>query len=267
MPSPEGVGAGQTATFKLPIGKMYHELQLSYTGVTLAEMTEIRVMVNGKVIHRYSATERNTINMFDGRLTAGGILVIPFERYNLKTLVAERETALNTGSMNAQGVGITQLTVEIDLDAGIITSPVLSMNATQSTRKEGGAGTVLHCVKHSYSVAGAGNFEISDLPRGQQTSIALNRIFFIPSANDITEMKIERNQYNIFQRTKALNERIQRNGVRTPQVGVVAIDKSENGEGGNWIDLLGISDYRYHLEVTGACTIQILSENVGRLGD
>lgn len=268
MPSPEGVGAGQTATFKLPIGRRYHELQMEYTGttITLALMTEIRIIANGKIIHRYSAAQRDSLNQFDGRTASNGILIIPFDRYNLKTLAAETESALNTGSLNENADGIKTLSVEVDIASGAV-APILSMTATQSDSIPGGSGTVMHCLKHTYSVAGAGDFEISDLPRGGQTSMFLNRIFFLPSANDISHMNIMRNSYNIFDRSKTLNERMQKDGVRTPQSGYIAIDKSEKGFGGDPIDLRQITDFRYKLTMTGACTITILSEYLGRLGD
>lgn len=266
MPSGEGIVAGQTATFKLPIGRRYHELQLAYSGVTLAQMTEMRLFANGKVIHRYSAVDRDAINQFDGRVASAGILIIPFDRYNLKTLAGEEETALNTGSKNEAGVGINSLYLEIDLVDDDYT-PVLSMNATQSDALAGGAGTVLHVMRHTRDTAGAGEFDISDLPRGNATSIALNRLIVKPSANDITKMQIDRNQYVIFERTKALNERVQKDGVRTPQSGYIIIDKTERGYGGDPIDLVGVSDYRYKFTVSGATTLTILSEYLGRLGD
>lgn len=266
MPAGEGIAAGQTATFKLPIGRRYHELQLTYSGVTLAQMTEIRVFANGKVIHRYSATDRDSMNQFDGRSAAGGILIIPFDRYNLKTNAGEEETALNTGSADAAGLAITSLYMEIDID-GAAAAPVMSLVATQSDALVGGAGTVMHIQRHTRDVAGAGEFDISDLPRGTATSIVLNRIFFKPSANDISKVQIDRNNYVIFERSKALNERVQTDGVRVPQAGFIAVDKTERGYGGDPIDLVGVADYRYKLTMTGAATLTIYSEYMGRLGD
>lgn len=274
MPSADGVGAGQTATFKLPIGRRYHELLLTFGGTTmaLANMTEIRVNANGKPIHRYSAVQLDKMNQFDGRnaVGSGKILVIPFDRYGLATMAGRIETALNTGldTTPVQGVNyITSLTVEIDINSEA-EAPLLDLIAIQSDRLSGvGAGTVLHRTKHTYSPSGKGEFEISDLPRGNNTSMMLNRIAFIPSANDINSIKIDRNNYNIFDRTKALNELIQRDGERVPQSGYVVVDRTEQGFGGDPISLLQLSDYRYKLDMSGACTLTILSEYLGRLGD
>lgn len=266
MPAFEGVAAGQTATAKLPIGRRYHELQLTYSGVTLAQITEMRLFANGKVIHRYSGADRDSMNQFDGRAAAGGILAIPFDRFNLITQAGREETALNTGSQSEQGLSINSLYLEIDID-GAAAAPAFSMTATQSDALAGGPGTVLHVQRHTRDFAGAGVFDISDLPRGTATSIALNRIFFKPSANALTDVKIERNQYTIFERSATLNTRIQTDGVRTPQGGIFAVDKTERGYGGDPIDLVGVSDFRYNLTVNGAMTVTVYSEFLGRLGD
>ena len=55
MPGWEGVVAGQTATLRLPIGLTYHQLWTTFTGVTLAQMDELRVVANGEVILRYGS--------------------------------------------------------------------------------------------------------------------------------------------------------------------------------------------------------------------
>lgn len=277
MPAFEGVAAGQTATAKLPIGRRYHELQLlgSGTTITVADLLEIRVFANNKVIHRYSGTQRDLMNQFDGREAAAidGAsfrLVLPFDRYFLNTLASDEETAVNTGSVNPQtNEAITSLYVEVDLanPGGITGTPALSMNATVSEALPGGPGTVLHIMRHTRDIAGAGDFDIADLPRGAATSIALNRIFLTPSANTISRVRIERNQYVIFDRIAELNRRVQADGVRVPQGTTYVIDRTERGYGGDPIDLLGAADYRYILTVDGAMTVTTLSEYLGRLGD
>src|SRR5690606_22485953 len=153
MPPFEGVAAGNTALIKLPIGRRFHALFLTYAGVTLAQMTEIRVMANGKVFQRFSATERDKMNQFIGLDAAAGILRIPFDRHKLKNREQEELTAINTGVPDAQGNSINSLTVEIDIAASA-TAPVLSMNATQSEPVAGGPGVMLNIRKDSRSIAG-----------------------------------------------------------------------------------------------------------------
>ena len=104
MPPFEGVAAGNTALIKLPIGRRFHSIFLIYSGVTLAQMTEIRVMANGKVFQRFTATERDNMNQFIGQAAAAGILQIPFDRVGLKNREQEELTSVNTGVADAQGM-------------------------------------------------------------------------------------------------------------------------------------------------------------------
>jgi len=264
MPAPEGVAAGQTATFKLPVGRTFHELELAYAGVTLAQIDAIRVFANGKVIHRYSGADRDSMNQFDGRAAAAGILILPFTRYNMKTRAGEGETSLVTGTPD----GISSLYVEVDINAAAL-GTTLSMTASQSENPANitsGAGTVLHILSHTRNPAGAGPFELADLPRGSATTLFLNRIWFKPSANDISKLIIERDLYTLFEREKALNERAQNDGVRTPQAGWVVIDTSERGYS-EVLALAGASDFRYKLTTTGAMTLTVYTETMGQLGD
>lgn len=278
MPAPEGIGAGQTATFKLPIGRRFHNLHLTGSAATsgfgVDDLSEIRVLLNAKVVQRFSGAERNAINLFDGRQDAAVdsnnfILTIPFDRYGLMTKAGEEETAINTGSVNSEtGKVISSFSIEIDVaSSGFVGAPALSMSADQSENLPGGPGTVLHILRSTRDFAGAGEYDISDLPRGGDTSLALDRIFFKPSANAISGVKIESDQYTVFERIAALNNRIQTDGIRVPQAGYFVIDRSEWGYGGDPIPLKGPQDFRYKVTVTGAATLTIFPHYLGGLGD
>lgn len=267
MPTPTGVGAGETALAKLPIGNRFHRLFLIYSGVTLAQMTEIRVLANAKTIHRYSGDERDVLNQFRGLDAAAGILEIPFDRQDLLTRKGQEETAINTGDVGPNGQIITALNLEIDVD-GAAAGPSFQVYAEISDRLQGiGPGTILHVKKHTRSAAGAGELEIADLPFNQRTAMGLNAVFMKPSANDISKIVVERGLYKVFERTKALNERIQTNGYRYPQAGWHAVDFTENRFGGNTLNLVGYQDFRYLLDMTGAAQLNIISEYMGQLGD
>lgn len=266
MPSFDGVQAGQTATAKLPIGHKYHELIIVYTGVTLAQMTEIRVLANGKVIHRYSASDRDAMNQFDGRAAANGELVIPFDRYGLKAKQMNEETALNAGPRGSNGRAIRSLHVEVDIDAAAA-APDLKIRALRSKVDENsGPGTVLHILKYTRDAAGAGEFEISDIPYGQRTSAALNRTFFADGDN-LDKLEIERGGYTIFERTASENDRAQTDGIRVPQAGWYVYDTTEMGYGGDVVPLVGYQDFRYKCELAGAQTLVVYQETLGELGD
>lgn len=81
------VAAGQTATLNLPATRIYHGVRLVYTTVTAggatqanmeAELTEIRIKVNGKVQRRLSAAHIFALNAYRGKAFETGLLPIFF---------------------------------------------------------------------------------------------------------------------------------------------------------------------------------------------
>lgn len=263
--SPEGVAPGQTATVRFAIGSKYHDIAL-VTNMTLANMTEIRLIANNKTIHRYTATRRDKINQFYGLQAFNGVLYIPLDRKALKMRNMEEVTGINTGVRGENGERIGALYLEVDIAADAV-SPTLDVYATQSAATEDGVGTVMHVTTHNRTSAGAGELEVSDLPFNSPTAAALNAAFMFPSAGAINNIIVERGLFKVFERTNALNEFYQKNGERFPQAGMVAVDFTENGYGANALDLRGYQDFRYRLDMSAAATVPFVSEYLGILGD
>ena len=274
LPNPEGVVAGGTATFRIPVGRRIHALYLDYaynaSTQNVADFEEIRIFANGQVIQRFTGTERDVLNQFDGKAASIGVLEIPFDRSGLKTVAGQEETAINTGVADAQGRKITSMYMEIDLNSGMtIAASDLALYAKQSDAIPGGPGTIPYIRREQRNPAGAdSDFQISDLVNpgvNAPDKVALNRITFAPSTGSISNLKIDRNTYNIFDRTDELNRVVQNAGVRAAQSGYYMIDTTENGYGGEPIDLFGMTDYRYRLNVSAAMTLTCLSEYLGVL--
>lgn len=274
LPNPEGVVAGGTATFRIPVGRRIHALYLDYaynaSTQNVADFEEIRIYANGQVIQRFTGVERDLLNQFDGLPASTGVLVIPFDRSELKTVVGQEETAINTGVADSTGRSITSMYMEIDLASGMtVAAADLELYSKQSDAIAGGAGTIPYIRREQRNPAGADtDFQISDLVNpgvNAPDKIALNRVTFVPSTGTIGKLKIDRNTYTIFERTDELNRRIQEAGVRVPQAGYYSIDTTENGYGGEPIELYGMTDFRYRLDVSAAMTLTCISEYLGVL--
>lgn len=259
MPAFEGVGAGQTATLRCPIGLTFHQLLVTYSGVTLAQMNEIRVNANGKTVMRYtSGTQLDALNQFDGRAAAAGILTLDFDRYNLRTREAEEVTAFGTG-VSDDPAKVTTLSVEIDID-GAAAAPALSAKAVQSAPRP--LGIIKKVRPFTYTAAAAGDYEVADLPRGD----LINRVFFgNHAAVAYTSVKCQRDNYDVFDRSVAENEVIQTDGVRTPQAGYAVFDPTENGHGAEGLATFGVNDLRFILNLTNSGSVPISVEYLGPL--
>ena len=274
LPDPQGVVAGGTATFRIPVGRRFHALYLIYnynvTTQNVADFTEIRVKANGQVIQRFTGTERDILNQFEGKAASVGVLEIPFDRSDLLSIGNREETAINTGVNDKRGVSISSFYVEIDLDSGMtIAATDLQLYAKQSDAVAGGPGTIPFIRREIRSAQGAdSDFQISDLVNpgvNALDKVKLSRVTFKPSTGSLANLKIDRNNYGIFDRTDALNRAVQNAGVRAAQSGYYMIDTAENGHGAEAVDLWAMQDFRYRLDVSAAMDITCLSEYLGVL--
>lgn len=259
MPGFEGVAAGNTATLRCPIGLTYHQLLITYAGVTLAQMDEVRVLANGEVIHRYtSGTQLDALNTYEGRAAAGGVLTIDFDRYGLRTRRAEEVTALGTGDP-ADPSKITTLSVEIDINAAAV-GTALSAKAIQSAAQP--VGIIKKVRQFNYTVPGAGDFEIADLPKGD----IINKVYFGNHGTVAsTNLKCERDNFVVFDRTVAENIVVQTDGVRVPAAAYVVFDPTENGHGAESLETAGVGDLRFTLAAGAAGALPVTVEYLGAI--
>lgn len=281
LPRPEGVAPGSTATARIPVGRRIHALFLEYvyhsSTQNVGDFLEIRLFINGQVFQRFTGTQRDILNQFDGKPASQGVLEIPFDRAGLLTVAGREEAALNTGVADSSGRKISDMYMEIDLDPAMtIGVNDLTIYALESDPilfdDEGnpyGAGVIPYFRNEKRNPAGAdSDFQISDLINpgvNAPDKVALSRVTFVPSTGTISNLKIMRNTYELFDRTDNANRFIQSSYARSPQAGYYTIDTAEANQGGQVIALYNMTDFRYHVAVSSAMTLTVLSEYLGVL--
>lgn len=260
-----------TVTLRLPIGLTYHQVYTEYAfnagALALADaVAEIRVVLNGKPTWNLQASELDTYNQFNGRSSAGtlvnGIIILDFDRFDMRMRSSEELTSLGTGDPSDE-TPLTTLTIEMDLKAAV-TSGTLDTRLQQSQSRI--LGLFKKVRRYINTFSGAGTFEIDDFPKGD----LINSVFFFESANDIDRLRLERDDFVMFDRTKEVNTRIQTDGVRVPQADLFVYDTTEKGNG---VDQLLtrqangqlVNDLRWFLEIDGAMTVTSLVEYLGGL--
>jgi len=257
LPAIQGVVAGSKATLRLPPSWTYHQVPVAYSGVTLAQINAIRLMVNGEVAQTITeAAKLDSFNLFDGRAAAGGTLIIDFERFGLRDRLLQELTAIGTGLPPEQDPrSITSLYLEFDIDAAAA-APVMSAKAVVSAPRP--SGYIIKRHEFPRVSSGAGLLTVSDLPleMGQ-----INRIFFGNHAViGYTSFKVTKDNNVIFDRTVADNEQFQVDGVRVPQADLVAFDPSEDGFGDEWLVTDKIQNLRIDLQCGAAGAVPITVE-------
>lgn len=261
----QGVAAGQTAVVTMPIGLSYHRLVIPYSGVTLSQMEELRLIANGDTIQRFRGADHlDVFNQYDGMSAASGELVLDFERYGVLARDARELTRIGTNAM-PMGTGkgqdprkISQLSLEIDLASGASGPAIPYVKAYQSAPSV--SGTVKRITRRTYSPGGTGQFEISDLaPRSGR----INRLLIHQTGTfGIDEVKIERDNAVAYNRTKAENELEQANGIRTAQSNWWVVDRTERGWGADPFDVRGVQDFRMIFDLSQTGQIEIYMEEL-----
>jgi hypothetical protein len=267
MPGVEGtIAAGNTLTVRCPIGLTYHQLLAEYAftdgGVPVAladAVGEIRVLKNGKPSWNIQASELDRKNQFESRSAALGILTIDFDRYNLRTRAAEEFTSIGTGAAD-DPTPLTTFTLELDLKSGSgVDGGSFTLRARQSESRVLGLFKKLRRYTNAYG--GAGQFDFGEYPKGD----LINAAYFFESANDIDHIRLERDDFIMFDRSKELNSRIQTDGVRTPLADLYVYDTCEDGNGTDQLVTAGVNDLRWFFTLDGAMTITTIMEYIGSL--
>lgn len=254
---------GGTATFDVPIGKTLHNISLNCTNCTLAEITDIRLVANGKTIQRYdTGTILDEFNQVDGLATAGAgdfanPLFIHFDSMSMRTIQGEEMTAIGTGNPKDPNP-ISTLKLEVDIASGA-TGVTMTAQAEMSGPSDSGLVKIQRIF--NYNPAGAGVFEISDLPKGD----LIRRIWFYSAI--VTAVEIERDGFTLFDRTKVVNNaKLILDGYRAaPSTGYL-IDFGEKGDPQAALATLGAKDLRFKCTVSGAGALPVYVEYVGPIG-
>lgn len=264
LPGFDGVSAGSTATCRCPVGLSYAQMHITYTGVTLAQMTEIRILANGNPIHRYTALELDMMNQYYARAAANGIITIDFTRNHLLSRRGQQETLLGTAPASPINPNpIVNLTIEVDIAAGAA-APFLS--GVGIFDNPASAGNILKIRRFNYNANAIGLFEIADLPKGEG---AIDSIFFW--TDKITNLQIEKDNVVIFERSADLNKLIQTDGYfRKPDEDeFYAYNPGEEGFGSELLSTLNgegtayVSDLRFKLTMSAADSIPMTVRYIG----
>ena len=268
LPSFNGVQEGGTATLDLPLGLTYKGIMLNRGGTNFdnADIAELRVKGNGRLLYTVSGADLASINQFDGlQNPSGNFTYLDFERPKLKTKAATELTAIGTGAPintdpNSPLFNPTPLTtLQLEIDISGSTAPTLAATAYQIGPRP--LGVLKKRRKFTYTASGAGDLEIATLPRGD----VIDQIVFIPSSDVITNMRLERDNFIVFERSNTLNDQYQTEfGVRVPQAGVDCICPSEQGFGNQSI-ATNVNDFRIILTTSGAASIVTYVDYLGGL--
>lgn len=192
------VAAGSQATLDLPVGGLvYHALQLTYGTSTgggptqanmEAEVSEVRLKVDGKEQRRFSARELFDILAFYGVPINTGQLYIPFSE-------GWRRAAVGEDSLAWGMADVSSFQVEVDIDSGA-TAPTLQARALVE-RVARPMGPIVKWRRYNVPVSATGIRTFTTLPR-QDAYYAIHCL-----SSDVDDVEVKVDQQEVFKGTKA----------------------------------------------------------------
>ena len=254
------VAAGRVAKISMRNGFLYHDLLIKFSGVTLAQLKQIRVKLNDEIIYRGAASFFDVMDFYENGTDAQttGVLQIPFSRFGLSNLSASVLTGINVGDADpVTGALIAELSVEIEVDPAAA-APAFKVQARVGNTIVGaGPGYVRRIFDTTLTGVVVARREITDLaPIGVKSSqrMYLDRIFLniAPSSVERIRAIVNRREEQIID--PKINEKLQLKNWRKPVAGWIIIDRSVDGLGENFWRLIdqNLEEFRLEVDVTTA---------------
>lgn len=262
LPSFSSVGAGQTPVLSVNTNYTLHTLKIDYeeNGVFAnqaameAALTEIRLIVNGKVQRSHSAAQLIALNAFHGTAFKDGEIVIHFSE-PWRTTEAHQD-------FFAWGQGDVQtFEIEIDIASGTV-APVLSEARAEITRDVRPLGAIVKYKHHSIQVSAAG--EVEWHPLKQDAYFAMHFL-----SEDIDAITVKMNREDLIDN---LSKRHISNDLLdagwAEQTGYTHLKFDRNGRATDGIktrdqDGNQVDEFTVLLEMGAATPVRVMTETYG----
>jgi hypothetical protein len=254
MPTPLGIGAGQTASVQLPLGLTYHGFNLrmnvddngTATDVPVDDwglyVEEIRLIVDGDTKIQIDADDLVKLNKFYGITMVDGVLPLFLSRPWMRTAMGEDQTSYGTAA------GIASFALEMDIAEGVTVNS-LSVYAKQSAGTAFGPHLRIQKFVHNQGVIGEA--EIADIPRGAYAMGALHL-----TTDQIGNVEVHVENRKVSDSDKAIRDANARYAGRVPQAGMTHVDFMQENRIAESLPM-AVNDFRLKsdFKVTGNFTI------------
>ena len=266
MPTPLGIGVGQTASVQLPIGLTYERLYiranadvdgLGTDDVVEADwvnlIDEIRLMVDGDSKIQITASDLVALNKYYGIDHKPGVLPLFLSRPWMRTAGGDDQTAYGTAG------GMTSFALEMDLKPGVTSIGSLNVYAVQSPGRPFGPHLRIQRYVHNQGVTGEA--EISDIVRGPYAMLAMH---FNTAA--ITDVEVLADQRKVHASDAAIRLGHYAVPGRAPQADFTHIDFITENRLSEAMPM-ALQDFRIKTDFTATGNFSIYTESVqGRSG-
>lgn len=255
MPTPLGIGPGQTASCQLPLGLTYERLYIRLDDasgpVVISKFAdfidEIRLMVNGDARITITAADLVKLNRYYDQDMVAGCLPLFLSRPWMRTPDGEDQTAYGTA------LGISSFSLEMDLKTGV-TIKSLDVYAMQSPGRPFGPHLRIQRYVHNQGVVGEA--EIADIIRG---NYALGALHF--TTDDIGDVELHVDNRKVLDMDSTVRAAHNTLAGRTQQPGMTHVDMMPE----NRLALsmpMAVQDFRLKADFTATGNVSIYAESI-----
>jgi hypothetical protein len=266
LPPFENVVASQTAILpRLPRGNMYDAIIFALGGGnTQANMSNIRLIVNGKTVWNIEGADLDLINNYDRLQDTATFLACMFSDLDMNGQVQSQLGALDTSR------GVEEFSIEVDLGAGV--APTLRADALVSPPSPKGdrfANMFKSVLKATQAPAAAGQFNFP-VPLGSRAGGFVRRVHFLHA--NITSLAVKRDGVNLMD-DLVIADINYINGLRhrTTQAGLVVFDPISESNPEDMVPTLrgdrAVANFEFLPTVSAADTVKTYTELLASLAN
>lgn len=258
------VVASGVATANITPGRALELIRLKLGGTAFAKanISNIKLKANGKVIMEASGADMDKINAYRGVTTEAAFLDLAFFDHKMQS-----EFDRTVGTFDTS-VGISNITAEVTI-AGA-TAPTLEMILTESgPQKANGktapyAGFMTKLLQYPYNLSTGGRLAVT-VPFGPQNGAIIKRVYVFHS--NMTGATVKQDGLVIHESLKAENENEQKRHGRVPQAGVYTIDFTTEGNVLNALDTRDAKSLEWLFDFSAADSGRIIVEYLDTLAN
>jgi len=222
---------GAVNVLQVSPGKTRLRDHLVLSGVTLAEITQIELVLNGEVVRNLgSAVEADVIQQYNGlpAYSTNSVLTISHVREGLRRFAESMMTGIGMATKTTNGQRpITSMEYRFTVagTASATDSIALYSQSTAPTNP----GVLLYENVETHLLTTNGEQQIRDLVKGPEE---IDSIFLYENTLSVDSMIVQVANREIFNRTEGVNKQVvDCSGFKTYQTEFFPFDKSENGWG------------------------------------
>jgi hypothetical protein len=255
-----------TATNQVTPGRTLENLRVKLGGTTLtkAQIANVRIKANGKIIVEGSGTELDKLNAYRGESTNAAFLDVQFADYAMMSEFDRMVGAFDTS------LGISNITTEITTAGATapVMTPILIESAAQKERNGAAAPfapLLSKTLRYPFSQATGGKLPIT-VPFGPQSGAIIKR-FHVFHGGNMTAATVKQDGLIVHETAKDENEFDQTKAGRVPQTNVYTIDFVLDGGIKKALDTRDAKSLEWLLEFSAADSGTVLVEYLDPLGN